>query len=291
MAQEVRKKPFVISRAYMERQVKLKSHDAQIIIQGFGRLAGAMYRLGISLRAYLPPEKVSAFSDAIYEELVEPLQKKIGEELALMEALCQQHQVQPVENYTSPIDRKLRYYYPKVGQILDIAQSLDTLVCRLNDLWFHGHIGDAQYFELKQEYRGRLLHIARRIRNLATTKMEEARSRVTARPGRASEALGSLAADKISQAEARLVAREKQGAAEPAAYPTAEDQDQEPTDKISEAETRQVTRKKQRAVESAASPAAEDQDQEPTETDPGPDQEQQETTADLASVVPLAASF
>ncbi|MBM4287380.1 MAG: hypothetical protein FJ135_04380 [Deltaproteobacteria bacterium] len=261
MAQEVSRKPFVISRAYMERQVKFNSHDAQIILQGFGRLAGAMYRLGISLRAYLPPEKVSAFSDALYEELVEPLQKKIGEELALMEALCQQHQVQPVENYTRPIDRKLRYYYPKVGQILDIAQSLDTLVCRLNDLWFHGHIGDAKYFELKEAYRSRLLHIARRIRTLATTKMEEARARVAARERAGAQttaagALGSLVADKISQAEARLVAREKQGAVEPAASPTAEDQAQEPT-----------------------------------ETDSGPDQEQQETTAGLAPVVPLAASL
>lgn len=261
MAQEVRRKPFVISRAYMERQVKFNSHDAQIIIQGFGRLAGAMYRLGISLRAYLPPENVSAFSDALYEELVEPLRHEITGELAIMEALCQQHRVQPVENYTRPIDRKLRYYYPKVGQILDIAQSLDTLVCRLNDLWFHGHIGDAQYFELKEKYRGKLLHVARRIRHLATTRMEEARARVAARenagpPTTAAQVLGSLVAAKISEAEAR-----------------------------------QVTRKKPRAVEPAGSPAAEDQAQEPTETDPGPDQEQQDKTAGLAPVVPLAASL
>ena len=180
MAQEPKKK-FVISRVYIERHVKFYSHDAQTILRGFGRLAGAMYRLGIALRAYLPAKQVTFLSDSVYEELVEPLKRDITDDLATTKALCQQHNIKPLDNYSYPIERNLRIYYPRAVDIIDIAQSLDTLVCRLNDLWFNGQIDDEKYFELKEKYRTALISVSRRIKKLATIKMEEAKARVDAK--------------------------------------------------------------------------------------------------------------
>ena len=52
---------------------------------------------------------------------------------------------------------------------------MDTLVCRLNDLWFAGKIKDRDYLNTKEKYSKTLLETARRIKSLATTTMAEAK--------------------------------------------------------------------------------------------------------------------
>lgn len=174
------RKRIIRSRAFVERQVTFYSYDAQQILMGFGRLAGAMYRLGISLRAYLPAEKVSALTDTIYEELITPLEQEIADDLERLQK--QQRQAISIKvDYSNPVQRTLRITYPQALRILDLAQKLDTLVCLLSPLWFARAIKDEEFFALKEKYRNTLVDIARRIKALATTKMEEAKARVAAK--------------------------------------------------------------------------------------------------------------
>ena len=180
MAEVRKKKPIVRSRAFVERQVTFYSYDAQQILLGFGRLAGAMYRLGISLRAYLPPERVTSLTDALYEELITPLEHEIADDLARLQEQARQTNTVQVD-YSNPVQRTLRIFYPQALRILALAQNLDTLVCYLNPLWFARAITDAQYFELKEKYRNTLVEIANRIKNLATVQMEEAKAQVEAK--------------------------------------------------------------------------------------------------------------
>lgn len=191
------RKRIIRSRAFVERQVTFYSYDAQQILMGFGRLAGAMYRLGISLRAYLPAEKVSALTDTIYEELITPLEQEIADDLERLQK--QQRQAISIKvDYSNPVQRTLRITYPQALRILDLAQKLDTLVCLLSPLWFARAIKDEEFFALKEKYRNTLVDIARRIKALATTKMEEAKARVAAKEEQA----------RIKQARATETARD-----------------------------------------------------------------------------------
>lgn len=191
------RKRIIRSRAFVERQVTFYSYDAQQILMGFGRLAGAMYRLGISLRAYLPAEKVSALTDTIYEELITPLEKELADDLERLQK--QQRQANTIKvDYSNPVQRTLRITYPQALRILDLAQKLDTLVCLLSPLWFARAIKDEEFFALKEKYRNTLVDIARRIKALATTKMEEAKARVAAKEEQA----------RIKQARATETARD-----------------------------------------------------------------------------------
>lgn len=177
---DTRKRKIVRSRPFVERQVTFYSYDAQQILMGFGRLAGAMYRLGIALRAYLPAERVSALTDAIYEELVTPLEQEIADDLDRLQK--QQREAKNIKvDYSNPIQRTLHITYPQALRVLDLAQNLDTLVCLLSPLWFARVIKDEEFFALKEKYRNTLVDIARRITTLATTKMEEAKAQVAAR--------------------------------------------------------------------------------------------------------------
>ncbi len=163
------------SRAFMERQVTFQCHDAQMILRGFGKLAFSMYQLGISLRFFLPDERVDSLSDTVYEELIQPLADEIAAELKRVEVLCKENKIKPLEKYSHPVNRTIRIFYPQVNKIVDLTQSLDTLVCRLNDLWFAGKIKDRDYLNTKEKYSKTLLETARRIKSLATTTMAEAK--------------------------------------------------------------------------------------------------------------------
>ena len=160
---------------------------SQQILMGFGRLAGAMYRLGISLRAYLPPERVNSLTDALYEELITPLEHEIADDLARLQEQAK-HTATIQVDYSNPVQRTLRIFYPQALRILALAQNLDTLVCYLNPLWFARAITDAQYFALKEKYRNTLIEIARRIKNLATVQMEQVKAEVEAKEQAKAEA-------------------------------------------------------------------------------------------------------
>lgn len=209
---ETSNRRIVRSRPFVERQVTFYSYDAQQILMGFGRLAGAMYRLGISLRAYLPSEKVSALTDTIYEELITPLEKEIADDLERLKKQQQQATTVKVD-YSNPVKRTLRITYPQALRILDLAQNLDTLVCLLSPLWFARAIRDEEFFALKEKYRNTLVDIARRIKALATTKMEEARARVAAREEQA----------RAKRAQATETARDHEPEPEPLASATGPD--------------------------------------------------------------------
>ena len=112
-------------------------------------------------------------------------------------------------DYSNPVQRTLRITYPQALRILDLAQNLDTLVCLLSPLWFARVINDEEFFALKEKYRNTLVDIARRIKTLATTKMEEAKARVAAREEQA----------RTKQARATETARNHEPAPEPHAAP------------------------------------------------------------------------
>ncbi len=181
---EARQRRVVRSRPFVERQVTFYSYDAQQILLGFGRLSGSMYRLGIALRDYLPPERVTALTDSLYEEIVTPLEQEIADDLTRLQEQCQQAQKQGKAiqvDYSNPIQRTLRISYPKALRVLALAQNLDTLVGLLNPLWFGEVITDEQYFALKEKYRNALVDLARRVINLATVQMEKAKEQVAAK--------------------------------------------------------------------------------------------------------------
>ena len=216
MAEATKKRP-IRSRAYVEKQVTFYSFDAQQILMGFGRLAGAMYRLGISLRAYLPPERVNSLTDALYEELITPLEHEIADDLARLQEQAK-HTATIQVDYSNPVQRTLRIFYPQALRILALAQNLDTLVCYLNPLWFARAITDAQYFALKEKYRNTLIEIARRIKNLATVQMEQVKAEVEAKEQAKAEKA------KAKKAKARAAAP-PEDAETPAAAPAPETAD------------------------------------------------------------------
>lgn len=165
-----------ISRAYMERKVKFKSYDAQRILRDFARLAFSMYRLGISLRFFMTDDEVDALYETVYEELIEPLKKDTADELQRVEILCKENNVKAMEKYSHPVKRTIRIFMPDAEDMLDLANSVDTLICRLNDLWFARKIKHRDYLSTKEKYSKALLETANRITSLATTTMDKAKA-------------------------------------------------------------------------------------------------------------------
>jgi hypothetical protein len=171
------------SRVYKERQVTFMSYDAQLILRDFARLAFSMYRLGVSLRFFMSDDEVDALYETVYEELIEPLKKDIADELQRVEVMCKANGVGLMENYSYPVNRPIRIFMPDAEDILNVAQSLDTLICRLNDLWFAREIKHRDYVRTKEKYGKALLKTSNRITSLAATTMDRAKKDLEKKQG------------------------------------------------------------------------------------------------------------
>lgn len=166
------------SAPVIREKIDLYSGDAQSLLPHFQKANAALYKLGVILPRRTTEEKAAELKQAVYGEILQPLEEQLQAEYARVNLLYQECDQKPVATATKPLlNAVVDLAHPQSHRLLALLVGFDQMHRKLADLWFARQIGHKAYLETITNCRNTLKEAMKRINRLVYQTLETARTR------------------------------------------------------------------------------------------------------------------